>query len=127
VEAEDCDNDGIGDGLTGGGLNRYSFPHMIREFPEGYEFETHFASRDPYVSLLKADGQGMFYTGWVRPDKTQPARYVDAAGATIPLRAGRTWVELLPAGSPVEVTDAPPPPTTVAPVTAPPTTAKKKK
>lgn len=64
---------------------------------------------------------------WVRPDKAQPAKYVDATGNVIPLRPGRTWVELLPAGAAVDVTDGPPPATTVAPVTAaPPTTAKKK-
>jgi hypothetical protein len=72
---------------------------------------------------------GTLRTGrWVRPDRAQPARYVDAAGNVIPLRPGRTWVELLPAGSAVDVTDAPPPATTVPPATtAPPTTAKKKK
>lgn len=74
---------------------------------------------------------GTVRTGkWVRPDKTQPAHYVDAAGAPILLRPGRTWVEVLPAGSPVDIAAAPPAPTaaTVAPApTAPPTTAKKKK
>jgi len=65
---------------------------------------------------------------WLRPDKAQPARYVDAAGNAIPLRAGRTWVELLPVGAPVEVTPAPVPETTLPPATTtPPTTAKKKK
>ena len=65
---------------------------------------------------------------WVRPDKGQPARYVDAAGATIPLRPGRTWVDLLPAGGVVDLVRAPPPATTLAPVTTvPPTTVKKKK
>jgi hypothetical protein len=70
---------------------------------------------------------GVLRTGrWVRPDRAQPAKYVDAAGNVIPLRPGRTWVELLPAGSAVDVTDAPPPATTLAPVTtAPPTTRKK--
>ena len=71
---------------------------------------------------------GILRTGkWTRPDKAQPAKYVDGNGIPIPLRPGRTWVELLPAGSPVDVTNAPPPPTTVAPPTTPPTTAKKKK
>ncbi len=72
---------------------------------------------------------GTLRTGrWVRPDKTQPARYVDAAGKTIPLRPGRTWVEVLPVGSTVDVTNAPAAATTVAPPpTVPPTTAKKKK
>lgn len=72
---------------------------------------------------------GVLRTGhWVRPDKAQPAKYVDAAGNPIPLRPGRTWVELLPAGSAVDVTAAPPPATTLPPpTTAPPTTAKRKK
>jgi len=72
---------------------------------------------------------GVLRTGrWVRPDKAQPAKYVDAAGNPIPLRPGRTWVELLPTGAPVDVTPAPAPATTVPPATtAPPTTAKKKK
>jgi len=73
---------------------------------------------------------GVLRTGrWVRPDKAQPAKYVDAAGNPIPLRPGRTWVDLLPAGSAVDVTQAPPPATTLPPpsTTAPPTTAKKKK
>ena len=65
---------------------------------------------------------------WVRPDKAQPAQYVDAAGNPIPLRPGRTWVELLPVGSTVDVVAAPAPVTTVPPATTvPPTTAKKKK
>ncbi len=72
---------------------------------------------------------GVVRTGrWVRPDKAQPAKYVDASGNPIPLRPGRTWVELLPVGSAVDVTPAPTPATTVPPATtAPPTTAKKKK
>jgi hypothetical protein len=71
---------------------------------------------------------GTMRTGrWVRPDKTQPAKYVDASGQPILLRPGRTWVEVLPTGSAVDVTAAPTPATTVAPVTTPPTTAKKKK
>ncbi len=67
---------------------------------------------------------------WHRPDKAQPATYVDAAGAPILLRPGTTWVELLPNGSPVDVEYAPaPPPTTAPPTTVPPstTTAKKPK
>jgi hypothetical protein len=55
---------------------------------------------------------------WTRPGKEQPAKYVDAAGNPIKLLPGRTWVHLLPVGSPVDVT-APPPP-------SPPPTTKKK-
>src|SRR6478736_4072979 len=65
---------------------------------------------------------------WKRPDKAQPAKYVDAAGNPILWRPGRTWVHLPPVGAAVDVTAAPAPATTVAPVTTPtPTTAKKKK
>src|SRR4051794_1084512 len=65
---------------------------------------------------------------WKRPDKAQPAKYVDAAGNPILLRPGCTWVEMLPVGAAVDVTAAPAPATTLAPVTTPtPTTAKKKK
>ena len=57
---------------------------------------------------------GTVRTGkWVRPDKAQPAHYVDADGKAILLRPGRTWVELPPVGTQVDVTDAPPPATTV--------------
>ncbi|MEX2100303.1 MAG: DUF3048 domain-containing protein [Acidimicrobiia bacterium] len=65
---------------------------------------------------------------WVRPDRAQPAKYFDAFGNPLHLRAGRTWVELLPAGAPVDV-EAAPPPATVATTVPPPTTttqAKKK-
>lgn len=47
---------------------------------------------------------------WVRPAKEQPAQYVDAAGKPIKLLPGKTWVALLPIGSPVDVTAPPPPP-----------------
>ena len=71
---------------------------------------------------------GTIRTGrWVRPDKAQPARYVDSAGNPILLRPGRTWVELLPTGGAVDVTQAPPPTTTAPPATAAPPTTRKKK
>ena len=42
---------------------------------------------------------GRLRTGrWIRPDREQPARYVDAQGLPILLHPGRTWVELLPGG-----------------------------
>jgi Protein of unknown function (DUF3048) N-terminal domain/Protein of unknown function (DUF3048) C-terminal domain len=47
---------------------------------------------------------------WTRPAKEQPAQYVDAAGKPIKLLPGRTWVELLPIGAPVDVTAPPPAP-----------------
>jgi hypothetical protein len=47
---------------------------------------------------------GVLRTGrWVRADKAQPTRYVDANGQPILLRPGRTWVALLPVGAPVDV------------------------
>jgi hypothetical protein len=38
---------------------------------------------------------------WIRPDRSKPARFVTAAGATIGLTPGQTWVELAPLGIPV--------------------------
>jgi hypothetical protein len=67
---------------------------------------------------------GTLRTGrWVRPDKTQPARFLDANGKPILLRPGRTWVELLPTDRTVDVTDAPGPATTVPAVNAAPAKA----
>ena len=66
---------------------------------------------------------------WVRPDKTQPAKYLDANGQPILLRPGRTWVELLPSDAPIDVVEGPPvtaPPTTATPTTTTTTKPKKK-
>jgi Protein of unknown function (DUF3048) N-terminal domain/Protein of unknown function (DUF3048) C-terminal domain len=64
---------------------------------------------------------GRVYKGrWVRPDRAQPARYIDLAGAPITLRPGRTWVELLPMTYPVDIEAPPPPPPTTVPATAAP-------
>lgn len=46
---------------------------------------------------------------WKRPDKTKPAKYVDAAGKPIKLVPGITWVHLVPLGE-VPAVFAPPPP-----------------
>lgn len=45
---------------------------------------------------------------WSKPDAATPTRYTDATGAPIGLRPGRTWVELLPAGAPVQVSTTAP-------------------
>jgi hypothetical protein len=50
---------------------------------------------------------------WQRSDRSQPTRFVDIAGQPIPLTPGRTWVEFVPIGTPVDVVSAP------APTTAP--------
>ncbi len=66
---------------------------------------------------------------WVRPDKARPAQYLDANGAPILLRPGKTWVELLPADAAVDVVEGPPvtaPPTTATPTTTTTTKPKKK-
>ena len=49
---------------------------------------------------------------WVKPSLTAPTRFVDGAGNPIPLTVGQTFVQVLPVGSPVSVTngDVPPPP-----------------
>jgi len=69
---------------------------------------------------------------WVKPNAETPTQFLNAFGVPIALTPGRTWVELLPTGSPVDlVASPPPPPTTIPPTTIPatrpPTTGKKKK
>ena len=67
---------------------------------------------------------GRVYKGrWVRPDRAQPARYIDLAGAPISLRPGRTWVEVLPMTYPVDIESPPPSPPASAPATLAPGTA----
>jgi hypothetical protein len=55
---------------------------------------------------------------WSKPDNVTPAVYTDDAGQVISLRPGRTWVELLPIGSLVDITPAAAPPPSPVPVTA---------
>jgi hypothetical protein len=64
---------------------------------------------------------------WVKPNAETPTQFLNAFGVPIALTPGRTWVELLPTGSPVDLVASPPPPPTTIPPTLPPTTAKKKK
>jgi hypothetical protein len=58
-------------------------------------------------------GEAWIFTGgqlirgqWTRPDRTQPAQYLDGAGNPILLGPGRTWVELPQVGTPVDVVPA---------------------
>ena len=64
---------------------------------------------------------------WVKPNVETPTQFLNAFGVPIALTPGRTWVELLPTGSQVDLVPSPPPPPTTIPPTLPPTTAKKKK
>lgn len=70
-----------------------------------------------------ADGQ-LVRGRWVRPDRAQPAAFVDGGGRPIKLVPGSTWVHLVPIGAIPEVI-APPPPPPTEPSTAPSTTRKK--
>ena len=36
---------------------------------------------------------------WARPNLTTPATFKDAAGRVVLLTRGRTWIELVPAGT----------------------------
>lgn len=56
---------------------------------------------------------------WVKPNPETPTQFLDAAGQPIRLLPGRTWVELVPTGSAVDLVPTPPPPPSTAP---PPTT-----
>jgi DUF3048 family protein len=69
------------------------------------------------------DGRGIHAT-WSKPSSDAPTQYTDDNGVPIRLRAGRTWVELLPTGSAVDVVAAPVPPSTTS--TLPPTTTTTK-
>jgi Protein of unknown function (DUF3048) N-terminal domain/Protein of unknown function (DUF3048) C-terminal domain len=91
---------------------------------------THYANEGEGQTVGEGDvwvfSDGVVRKGrWVRPDKTQPAKYVDANGLPILLRPGRTWVELLPSDAPVDVVEGPP--VTTVPVTVPPATTTTKK
>jgi hypothetical protein len=57
---------------------------------------------------LVGEGEAVVFTGghritarWVRPDRDQPARLLDASGAEVRLTPGQTWVELAPVGTAV--------------------------
>jgi hypothetical protein len=62
-------------------------------------------------------GEAWIFTGgqlirgqWLRGDREQTTQYVDGAGNAILLAPGRTWVELPPIGTVVDVVPAAPPP-----------------
>lgn len=48
---------------------------------------------------------------WIKPDAATPTRFVDGFGFPIRLTPGRTWVELVPEGAPVDLVPALLPPT----------------
>jgi hypothetical protein len=60
---------------------------------------------DPLVVVVGSGSawvlrDGQLYTGtWSRPSIDSPTQVTDSSGAVIPLRPGRTWVELLPRGN----------------------------
>jgi hypothetical protein len=61
---------------------------------------------------------------WVKPNAETPTQFLNAFGVPVAVTPGRTWVELLPTGSTVDLVPSPPPPPTTVP---PPTTTGKKK
>ena len=63
--------------------------------------------------VLTGEGRVVVLTGgvavegrWIRPAVDRPARFADAAGRTIPLTPGNTWVELPDPAYPITVTPA---------------------
>ena len=65
-------------------------------------------------AVLTGTGPAWVFTGgkvvkgtWSRPDKAQPAKFLDAAGAEILLTPGQTWVELPDVSYKVSVLAAP--------------------
>jgi Protein of unknown function (DUF3048) N-terminal domain/Protein of unknown function (DUF3048) C-terminal domain len=62
-------------------------------------------------ALVFSEGQ-VVQARWTKLAPDAPTAFTDAAGTPLSLTAGRTWVELAPVGTPVEVT-APAPPAPV--------------
>jgi len=71
-----------------------------------------------------SDGQ-LVKGRWSKPDPTTPTQYTNVFGGPVPITPGRTWVELAPLNTVVDVVSAPPPPPTVAPTTTTPKKPKK--
>jgi hypothetical protein len=114
---------------TKGGWNRFQQgiePFMAAGFPE-----TQIAPTNVIVQFipygLGADGDvigsgeawvfsnGQLIRGtWVKAYPPAPTLFLDAAGQPIELTPGRTWVELAPIGTPVDVVAAVPPPASTA-------------
>jgi hypothetical protein len=81
---------------------------------------------------LVGQGEAWVFTGdrlvrgrWSKADANSPTVFVDAAQVEIELVPGRTWVELLNIGAPVDLVAAPPPPPTTMPPATTTTAAKK--
>lgn len=70
--------------------------------PSGMRDAAH--NEEPFVVVVGSGACWVLRDGvrvagrWVRPTVAAPLRFVSASGAVIPLRAGRTWLELLPQG-----------------------------
>lgn len=71
-----------------------------------------------------SDGQ-LLKGFWGKPDAATPTRFTNAFGVQQSIVPGRTWVELVPLPTAVDVVAAPPPPPTAPPTTT--TTRKKAK
>jgi hypothetical protein len=72
----------------------------IRESPNFYSLEIQFWGRGP--ALIFRDGLAYRAT-WVRETREGLFQLVDATGAPVPLKPGRTWFEFVALDSPVEV------------------------
>ncbi len=120
---------------TKGGWNRFQQgvePFMAAGIPEVQiaptnvivQFIPYGAGADGDVmgtgeAWIFSDGQLIRGT-WAKPYPPAPTQFLDAAGNVIKLTPGRTWIELAPIGTPVDVVPAVPPSTAA---TAPTTTA----
>jgi hypothetical protein len=127
---------------TKGGWNRFQQriePFMAAGFPETQIAPTNVIVQFiPYGSGADGDVMGtgeawIFSNGqlirgtWAKAYSPAPTVFADATGAPIELTPGRTWIELAPIGTPVEVVAAvPPPPSTGATVATATTTTTKR-
>jgi hypothetical protein len=125
---------------TKGGWNRFQQgiePFMAAGFPETQiaptnvivQFIPYGIGSDGDVmgtgeAWIFSDGQLIRGT-WAKAYPAGPTAFVDAAGQDIPLTPGRTWIELAPIGTPVDVVAAvPPPPSTGATASSTSTTTR---
>jgi hypothetical protein len=72
--------------------------------------------------ILVATGGSLVRGRWIRDRPAVATRWIHGGGDDVRLDPGRTWVLIVPVGTPVDTTAEPAPPLTTPPTTAPPTT-----
>ncbi|HET9727793.1 MAG TPA: DUF3048 C-terminal domain-containing protein, partial [Acidimicrobiia bacterium] len=79
------------------------FVHYVGGDPTHYDIGAEAVLTGTGPALVFTAGQVVHAT-WSRPDKSHPAKLLDATGKQIPLTPGQTWVELPKVGFSVTTT-----------------------